>query len=548
MKERSDLRSLTTASAVAEAGDRPAASAGGFAASTDVGVLGESLSGSDLGVTDTAARDLRQSTTRGALISVVGQAGNLVLRTVSMVILARLLTPKDFGLVGMATAATGLLGLIKDAGLGVATVQQEVITGEQASALFWLNLALGVGMAAVCSALAPVFVVFYGSPSLLAITVALSSCFLFNGAAAQHRAVLQRQMRFGVMATIDLAALMLSVALAIGMALAGQRYWALVAMAVTQPAVGAAGAWLATRWLPGWPRRATGIGSMLMFGGKVTLSNMIIYVAYNTDKVLLGRFWGAEALGIYGRAYTLSSVANENLFSAIGSVAFPALSRLQNDAARFRNYFLKGYSLFLSLVIPITACCALFANDIILVVLGPKWHEAAGIFRWLAPTIMAFGLTHPFSWVMLATGRAGRAVRTALALTPAVVLGCALGLHWGPQGVAAGFSIAMTLAVVPVILWARHGTLISGADVFKAAMRPVLSILIAALATLPASLPGRIQPALPRLVIETGILFGVHLLVLLFVMKQKSVYAGLLRDTRLWPLHKRSVKAVSTPA
>ena len=505
----------------------------------EIDVLQQRDAVADTGTSEAAAKDLRHSTTRGALASVAGQGATLVLRTGAMIIMARLLTPKDFGLVGMAAAATGLLNLIKDAGLGVAMVQRDVITDKQASALFWINFTLGVCLSAVCAALAPAFVAFYGVPSLFWITVALGSCFVFNGAASQHRAFLQRSMRFGAMAMIDTGALIVSMALAIGMALAGFRYWALVGMAVSQPAVAAVGAWIACRWVPSWPQRASGIRSMLMFGGKVTLSNMIVYVAYNADKVLLGRFWGAEALGIYGRAYTLSSVANENLFSAIGAVAFPALSRLQNDPARFRSFFLKGYGLFLSLVMPITFWCTLFPDDIIAVMLGPKWHEAARIFRWLAPTIMAFGLIHPFSWVMLATGRAGRAVRTALAITPLLILGYAIGLHWGPQGVAAGFSICMAIAVVPVILWAKHGTLITAGDVFKAAICPLMSIVMgAATILLAGGLVGHIRHALPRLAVETAILFGVHLLVLLFVMNQKGVYVALLRDSRLWPFYK----------
>lgn len=514
---------------------------------TERAILPESVAATDAVTSDAEARDLRRNTTRGGLISMVGLAGNLVLRTGSMVILARLLTPRDFGLVGMATAATGLLGLIKDAGLGWATVQRAVITDAQASTLFWVNLALGMVLTAICAALAPFFVVFYGAPSLLWITVALGSCFVFNGAGAQHGAALQRSMRFGVIAIIDALAMILSVAFAIGMAVAGLRYWALVAMAVSQPALGTVGAWLATRWVPGWPQRRSGIRSMLMFGGKITLGNMISYVAYNTDKVLIGRIWGAEALGFYGRAYALSSVASANLSSAIGAVAFSALSRLQNDPPRFRSYFLKGYSLFLSLVMPITVWCALFADDIVRVMLGPKWHQAARIFLLLAPTIMAFGLTQPFSWVMLATGQAGRCVKAGLGMVPVVILGYAIGLRWGPQGVAAGFSISMTLAVVPLILWAKHGTLISVGDVFKAVMRPTLSIVTgAAVALLVGGLLGRIQPALLRLVAETGILFGVHLLVLLFVMNQKAVYVALLRETRLWPFHKQTAEAVST--
>src|SRR5262249_1871520 len=160
---------------------------------------------------------------------------------------------------------------------------------------------------------------------------------------AQHRAMLQRSMRFGLLATIDVSSLTLSILIAVGMAFAGYKYWALVAMNVSQIGIAAAGAWLATRWVPNRPQRGSGIRSMLMFGGTVTLSNIISYAAFNTDKVLLGRFWGAETLGIYGRAYSLPNAANENLNAAVSAVAFPALSRLQNDPARFRDFFLKGY-------------------------------------------------------------------------------------------------------------------------------------------------------------------------------------------------------------
>ena len=491
--------------------------------------------------------ELRVSTTRGALISVTSQAVNFVLRTGSMMVLARLVTPKDFGLVGMATAATGLLALFKDAGLGMAMVQRRVITEAQSSTLFWVNIGVGTGLAALCALLAPLIVSFYGAPSLFWITVALGSSFFFNGAAAQHGAMLQRSMRFGAIAVIDIVALLVSIGLGIGMAVGGQGYWALVAMSVSQTAVYAGGSWLATGWVPSLPKQNSGIGSMLMFGGTVTLSNIINYIAYNTDKVLLGRFWGAEALGIYGRAYTLSSVANTNLYSAIGSVAFPALSRLQNDPSRFRSYFLKGYGIFLSLVLPITLWCAMFADEIILVMLGPKWREAAIIVLLLAPTIMAFGLINPFIWVMLAAGRAVRCVKIALTITPLVVLGYAIGLRWGPEGVAAGFSIAMSIAIVPMIFWAKQGTSITGEDVFKALTRPLLSIAVSAVVLLTTRrLLDQIEPVFLQLVAETIILFGVNLFVLLFVLHQKPVYMGLLRETRIWPFNKRQAEAAST--
>src|SRR5208283_3221174 len=118
---------------------------------------------------------------------------------------------------------------------------------------------------------------------------------------------------------------------------------------------------LATGWIPGAPRRRVGIHAMMRFGGTITLNGLIVYVAYNLEKVLLGRFWGADALGIYGRAYQLVNMPTENLNSAIGGVAFAALSRLQNEPARLKNYFLSCYSLVASMTIPLTLFGAIFA-------------------------------------------------------------------------------------------------------------------------------------------------------------------------------------------
>src|SRR5678816_2257889 len=134
---------------------------------------------------------------------------------------------------------------------------------------------------------------------------------------------------------------------------------------------------------------------MIKFGGTMTLNGVIVYVAYNADKVLLGRIWGAETLGLYGRAYQLINIPTDNLNSAVGSVAVSALSRLQDAPERFRSYFLKGYSLLVALTIPITMACALFASDIVVVLLGQKWLGVAPIFRLLAPTMLALALINP---------------------------------------------------------------------------------------------------------------------------------------------------------
>ncbi len=494
-------------------------------------------------LSDVSSKDLKRRTAHGSVVSAGAQVATLVFRTGSMMILARLLVPKDFGLVGMVTAFTGFLGLFRDAGLSMATIQRASITNAQTSTLFWINVVVGGLLAALAAVAAPVLTKFYHEPRLFWVTVVLGASFIFNGGAAQHRAMLQRSMRFAMLAGIDIVSLVLSTATGIGMALAGLGYWALVALNVVQPAASLAGVWLATRWIPGRPQRRSGIRSMLWFGGTITLNSVVVYLAYNVDKMLLGRFCGADALGIYGRAYQLINLPTENLNSTLGSVAFPALSRVQDDPERLRRYFLKGYSFFLALVMPITMGCGLFADDIVRIFLGAKWHEAAGVFRLMAPTILAFALVNPLAWLMLATGRAGRSLKIALMIAPVVVVSYAVGLKHGPTGVAAGFSIAMALLVLPVVWWAKHGTLITGKDILRTVMVPFLSILVGAGAAWAAGgLVSQLQQTFPRLVVECAILFGIYLLVLIFVMKQKAVYAELLRDTGLWPLRGGSKK------
>ncbi len=493
------------------------------------------VEGGEISAGDLPLSDLKRKTARGALISVVAQLGTFVLRTGSLMVLARLLLKEDFGLVNMVTAFIGVLALLRD-GLSASTVQRMSITGAQASMIFWINLAIGGSLALATGITAPLLVAFYEEPKLLWITVLLGTTLVFNGAAAQHRAMLQRGMRFGALASVDMAGLASSVAVGIAMAVTGYGYWSLVCMTVTQPVVSGVGAWLASGWIPGRPRRRSGIRSMLAFGGAVTMGNLLAYVAFNLDKVLIGRVWGAAPLGIYGRAYQLVSLPNETLYSTIGSVAFPALARVQGDPARLKAYFLKGYGLVLSLAIPITMGCALFADDIILVFLGPKWQEATIIFRLLAPAILVFAFTNPFAWLMLASGQAGRSARISLVVTPVLILGYSVGLSDGPVGVAVGFSTTLAVCAMPVLMWAKRGTLITMLDILQSAKPALVSIVMGVVATLAVRpLIDRLDPGFVRLVLESGVLFGVYLVTLVFVMKQRSVYAGLLRDMGLFP-------------
>jgi O-antigen/teichoic acid export membrane protein len=487
-------------------------------------------------------KDLRHRAIRGGGAKILAQAANFSIRVGSLMILARLLDPRDFGLVGMVTAITGILSLFRDFGLSSATIQRVEVTDQQVSTLFWINVLVGMGLCLTLASASPLVARFYREPRLNWVTIALSSGFLFNALGIQHSAMLQREMRFTILSTIDVVALVVSVATGISMAFAGYGYWSLVATTIIPPFVTTVGLWIATKWVPGLPKRNAGIRSMVRFGGLVTLNSVIYYVAYNFDKVLLGRFWGAEAIGVYGRAYQIVNIPTENLNSAVGEVAFSALSRVQNDSARLKSYFLKGYSLVLALTVPITIVGALCANDLILVVLGPKWGATAPIFRLLAPTILIFAMINPLAWLLFSTGLVGRSIKLISIIAPLTITSYILGLPNGPKGVAFAYSTAMTLWVIPHILLCVRGTAISFSDIMVTIRRPLLSGVVAAgVAEGALVLFGRTLIPILRLVLEGSVLLGVYLGMLLFVMGQKSFYLEILRSLKRAPVEEKSL-------
>ena len=355
--------------------------------------------------------------------------------------------------------------------------------------------------------------------------------FLFHGFSIQHYALLQRQMRFVTLAVIEIAAAAIGVAVGVGMALLTYGYWALVGMAIVTPLVTAIGCWASLPWIPGAPGRYRGMRSMLSMGGTLTLNGMVTYLAYNTEKILLGRFWGAEALGVYGRAYQLISLPADLLTSGVATVAFPMLARLQNDSERLHRAFLRGYSVVVSLTIPTAVVCAVFADDIIQIMLGPKWSEVVPVFRLMMPTILTFALINPFAWFLISSGRTRRSLNIACLMAPVSILGAVLGLQFGPKGVALALSTMMTMLTVPVIAWARAGTTMSGLDIWRALQGPLLAGSVAAIVGGAVSCGlDIVMPPPADVILGAPLIYGVYFLVLLFPLRQADLYRDLVKQ------------------
>jgi O-antigen/teichoic acid export membrane protein len=360
--------------------------------------------------------------------------------------------PEHFGLVSMVTEIIVFADRFIDMGLSLATVQSQKITHAQVSNLFWINVALGFFTTALVAMLSTVVAWFYGDERLTNITLALSTIFCFGGFSIQHQALLRRQMKFGLLSLNRILSTLLSVALGIAMALYGFEYWALVGKEVSRVALVAVGALVMCRWRPGLPVRRSGVGSMIRFGKYVTGNDLINFLSRSLDQILIGRFYGADALGYYRQAYQLIIQPTKMLQFPIQYVAEPTLSVVQDDGKRYRDYYNMILSGLSFIAMPLFLYLGLFSENVVRVVLGEKWMQAVPLFRLLAFAALVQILTGTCGFVMVTCGMTRRFFWWGVMNAASLIAAFSIGIFWGPLGVATAYLVA-SYAMLPVSLW-----------------------------------------------------------------------------------------------
>jgi O-antigen/teichoic acid export membrane protein len=381
-------------------------------------------------------RDLRGRSVRGSVVTLTSQGSKYLLQTVSTIVLARLLTPADFGLVAMVTAVTGLGEAFAGLGLSEATIQSEHINQDQVTNLFWLNVAIGLALTLVTVALAPFMVWFYRDPRLKDITLVLALTFLIGGLRVQHEALLKRQMRFFALAVRNVASYVLGVPIAIVMAWKGAGYWAIVALPLIMNFTQMVLSWVLSGWLPGLPRRGTKVRSMVSFGGRVAASYLTSNASLGASNALVGWWWGAGPLGLFSRAYNLLTLPVQQLNMPLGTVLVPTLSRLQFDRERFTRYILRTANLMMWVIAPMFGFLFVGAEPVILLVLGKQWVGAAPVFQYLVIAGLVRPLSQLANWSMVSRGESHRLLKLQIWTFPIVVGGFAIGLPFGIKAVA----------------------------------------------------------------------------------------------------------------
>lgn len=432
--------------------------------------------------TDHLQRDLRGRSVRGAAVTLSSQAARFVLQIASMAVLARLLAPADFGVYGKTVALTGFITVLQSGGLSLATIQQVKINHWQVSTLFWLNAALGLAIGLVVAALSPAMAWFYRDPRVLWIGMGMAGVVVINSLGVQHRALLQRQMRFTQKAGGEVLALLAGFGAAVVSAWLGAGYWAFVVQQYANAIVTLATLYGFCRWMPGLPRRRSGVRPMLRLGAHQSGSTVLNFASRNVDNILIGRYVSDAALGFYTLAYRLLLLPVQQINAPFTAVMLPVLSRLQDQPKRYARFYDSALGAIVFVAMPIVCFLFVDAKPLIQLALGDRWLPTVPLFQALGIAAFIGTFNIAAGWVYASLGHADRQLRWQLFSTAVTLAAFYAGLPWGAFGIATSFSASRVLLFVPGLLNAYRGAPVDLRSTAKTLTRPAIaSIAVAAL-------------------------------------------------------------------
>jgi PST family polysaccharide transporter len=403
--------------------------------------------------TDHLIEDIGRRSRRGGTILLVAQAVRVAGQLGMLVVLVRLLPPSAFGLLAMVASLGVILDLVKEFGLSAATIQKEGITHAQVSALFWINAAVGALLAIGLFVGAPALASFYGQAELEAVAQWLALGFLMSGLTVQHWALLRRQMRFAAIAGLETAADIAGFAAAIGLALAGAGYWALVAQRLIGPGLVMLGSWAACQWRPAAPARTEGLGELLRYGLSITASGLSSALARSVDQILIGWLWGPVVLGLYERTTRLVLLPVNTINAPVYAAGMPALSRLVARPEHYRSMCRHIMQKLGLLTMPPFALAAVLADWVVRILFGSAWIEATPLVALFSVTAACLPAIMAVTLLYMTQARTTEMLRAMLIDGLVCVAAILVGLTWNVVGVAAALAIASVVVRLPLAFW-----------------------------------------------------------------------------------------------
>lgn len=397
------------------------------------------------------ALSLKQQTFSAVRWTTVSMVGRAALGFVQIAILARFLAPADFGLMALVMAVLAFAQIFSDLGVSNAIIHRQEITQEELSSLYWLNVCSGLGLMLLLMAVSPWVASFYGEPRLQPIVMLASTVFFIVALGQQLRVVAEKNLRFADLARVELWAAVIGFTVAVGVAVAGGGVYAL-AVGMIANAIAATGlAWylLAQDWRPGMRLRLGETRQFLGFGAYMMGNNLANTFNSQADILIGGRLIAASALGMYSLPRDLSLRVAQVINPIVTRVGLPVMAKAQANPALLKSVYLKTLRMTASVNFPLYLAMAAFAPEVVALVFGAQWAEAAPLLRVLAIWGALRASGNPAGSLIFAVGRADLAFKWNAALLVVIPPALWFGAHYGAMGLALSLLVMAVSFSIP---------------------------------------------------------------------------------------------------
>lgn len=383
--------------------------------------------------------NLKKKTVSGMIWSALQRFGTMGISFVSNIVLARLLTPDDYGCIGMLAIFITVSNTFVDGGFGSALIQKKEPTQKDYSTIFWLNLFMSVVIYGILYISAPAVSRFYDIPLLSSVLRVQGIVLIINALNIVQTNQLRKSINFKRLAVIYIASQIVGAVCAIVLAYMGWGVWALVAQQIIASSITSVILWVMNRWLPQLCFSFDSFKQLFTFGGFILASNLINTFCNNVQGLLIGKFFNPAILGYYTQARKLEEIASQSFSSVVDQVSYPVLSKLQSDNVLMRNVLQKLTSSLAYITFPLMLILILITEPLIMLLYGEKWLPCVPYFQILCIAGIAICL-QGISYNAVASKGASKdlfiwtIVKRSVALVILVVcmyFGGMIGLMWG---------------------------------------------------------------------------------------------------------------------
>lgn len=411
----------------------------------------------------------------------LSQSIKIILQIISLTVLARLLSPKEYGLMSMAIVVTNFALIVRDLGTTAAIVQRKELNLAIKSTVFWLNIIMGVVICVLIMAFSPVIASLFKSDALIPVLLLVALSFPIASMASIHQALLERDSCFRIVATIEIKSSCIGLAVALGMAHQGMGVYSLVGQSLAVCFLSTLQLWRASVWRPSWLFDKDEIRHLFSFSGNLTAFNFINYFSRNTDGMIIGHFFSAAILGAYSLAYRIMLFPLQSLTFVISRSLYPIMSRKQEQTVELKNLYLRIVTIIASITAPMMFGLAILREPFVNLIFGFQWELVPTLLIWLAPTGFIQSIVSTTGSVFMAKGKTHLLMRLGILGAVLQVGAFVIGAKYDITYICLLYFLANLLNAIPALYFTMrllHGNLF---ELLSTVFAPVITSLLMAL-------------------------------------------------------------------